>query len=522
MTGELLIGVDIGTTSTKTAVFTVEGLPLAEASAETPLQWHGPGEVDQDPDDFYSAAVKTIARCLEQAAIDARRVVAIGVDGQMAGVLGVDRDWQPSMPYDSWLDTRCAADVELLAREFGDELVERTGCPAMVNHAPKLRWWAREQPQAFARTAKFVMPSGYVAGKLVGLWSDRAFIDATHLHFTGLVDAESGSWSPELCTAVGVPEEKLPDIVEPSVVVGKLSPQAAADSTLPAGIPVAAGLGDTAAGALGAGVVHAGQLFDTAGTAAVLAASVETFRPDQSERTLIVMRGAIPGQWFSLAYLPGGSLLTWFRDAIATSNGAVSDLSYEAMSAGVDKVSPGSDGLLFVPHLGGRLLPSEPAMRGAWIGLNQHHRRVHLLRAIFESVPYEYANYLRVLLDLHPELQPKEARVVGGGARSRVWNQIKASVLSVPYIRLDRDEFACWGAALVAGHAVGLFGDLACDAIRSTAVRERYEPVPREHAVYRRMIDQYRVVVDALTGPSRVLTSMQADYQEQTREEEAI
>lgn len=142
------------------------------------------------------------------------------------------------------------------------------------------------------------------------------------------------------------------------------------------------------------------------------------------------------------------------------------------------------------------------------MGLHRHHKRSHLVRAILEGVAYEYAGYLRVLLSIYPNLDLSEARVIGGGARSDAWNYIKASVLGVPYVRLDREEFSCWGAALVAGHAVGLFDDLAAAAERSTAVRDRFEPDPEAHAAYGPIIELYRDLVPALAAPSHRLVRM--------------
>ena len=150
-------------------------------------------------------------------------------------------------------------------------------------------------------------------------------------------------------------------------------------------------------------------------------------------------------------------------------------------------------------------------MRGAWIGLNRLHRKDHLVRAILESVPYEYSNYLGIIRALQPSMIPAEVRVIGGGARSDKWNHIKASVLGIPYARLGREEFGCWGAALVAGQAVGLFSDLADAAAKSTPSRDWYQPDPVEHEVYSRMVQIYRESLAAFEGPSEALTRMQSD-----------
>jgi xylulokinase len=508
---ELLVGVDLGTTGTKTAVYDPDGKPLAEANAEVPLRWQAPGRVDQDPDDFYRSTVSTISRCLEQGGVDAEQVVALGITGQMAGVLGLGADWKPSTPYDSWLDLRCSEDVDWLEHELGDDLVEMTGCPPMIDHAPKMRWWRRERPEVFAATEKWIMPSGYVAGKIAGLQPGDAFIDSTYLHFTGLADARGGAWSSGLAEAIGIPTDKLPKIFEPSTVIGRVSEEAAADCGLMEGTPIAAGLGDTAAGALGAGLVRSGQLLDVAGTAAVLAASTDEFRPDVRSRTLIAMRGAIPGQWIPLSYLSGGSLLGWLGEALAPAGEEVHEPDFDELTAEASEVRASAEGLLFVPHLDGRLLPNDPAMRGAWVGLNRHHKRPHLVRAVLEGVAYEYANYLQVLLKLYPGLTFDETRVIGGGAHSDTWNGIKASVLGVSYIRLDREEFSCWGAALVAGHAVGLFDDLAGAAESSTLARDRFEPDPEDHAAYRPMAQIYQDLLAALASPSHRLVRLASE-----------
>jgi xylulokinase len=505
--GELLIGVDLGTTGTKTALYEPGGEILATAVARTPLRWYGPGEVEQDPEDFVATATETIAACVAEAGADPGAVAAIGITGQMAGTMGIDAGWKPSTPYDSWLDLRCADEVEALDREVGDELVRLAGCPPMVNHAPKIRWRRRHRPEEFAATAAFMPPSSFVAGRLAGLDAADAFVDRSYLHFTGLAEGRSGRWSELLADAVGVPLEKLPAIVEPTTVIGELSSAAATACGLRSGVPVAAGLGDTAAGVLGAGVVRPGQLLDTAGTAAVFAISTAEHRPDVGDRTLIVMRGALPDQWIALSYLSGGGLLDWMAALFDDEHPDDATTDYEGLGAAADRAPAGAAELVFVPHLDGRLLPSQPTMRGAWVGLNRHHRREHLTRSVLESVAYEYALYLRVMRSLHPELAAGDVRVIGGGARSDTWCAIKSSILGLPYVRLQRDEFSCWGAALVAGAAVGVFADLGAAAEEGTTVRDSFTPDPESGEVYERMLSIYEGVVHGLGDTSRALAA---------------
>ena len=496
---DLLIGIDLGTTSTKAAVFDQSGHQIAEAVLPTPLNWHGPDACDQDPQDFYAGTISAVRGCLDQKGVEPSRVVGLGVAGQMAGVMGVDANFCPSMPYDSWLDLRCAADVSEIEATVGGALISTTGCPPMVNHAPKMRWWKREQPGAYDNTAKFVMPGGYVAGRLAGLKADDAFIDHTYLHFTGVADSEHSRWSDDLTREIGIDKEKLPRIVEPTLAIGVLSAEASAATGLPQGVPIAAGLGDTAAGALGAGVVYPDQLLDVAGTAAVFAGSTNDFRPDVKNHTLLLMHGAIDGQWISLAYLSGGNLITWFQESVASHNAEpASEMDFDQLTEAVETIQAGADGLLFLPFLDGRILPTNASMRGAWIGLNRHHRHEHMLRAVLESVPYEYSLYLRIFRELHPRVRPSEIRAVGGGARSAVWNRIKASVLGLPYCRVEREEPGCWGAAMTAGKAVGLFEDLAQTATSTTAVAQQFDFDPADHETYTAMTSLYGSAIEGL------------------------
>jgi xylulokinase len=513
----LLIGIDLGTTGTRAVLYRADGSPLASAASDTPLRWSGPGRVDQDPEDFVAAALSTIRDCVRAAGAGPGDVAAIGVTGQMAGVLGMGADGRASTPYDSWLDLRCAPQLERLEREHGDLLVSVGGCPPMVNHGPKVVWWREEQPEAFARTAAWVVPGSYVAARLAGLGADEAFVDTTYLHFTGLADTRAGAWSPELAEALGVPERQLARIVDPATVVGGLTDEAARACGLSAGTPIAAGLGDTAAAVLGAGVVRPGQLLDVAGTAAILAVSTDRFVPDEASRTMLVMRGAVEGQWVALAFLSGGSLLPWLAATLGMT-GAEGDerAALAELVAEAADVPAGADGLLFVPHLDGRLLPNDPTMRGAWVGLHRQHGRPHLVRAVLESVAYEYAGYVRCVRRLQPGFAPDQGRVVGGGARSALWNDLKASVLGVPLDRLDRDELSCWGAALVAGRAVGAVGDLAEAAERATGVARRHEPDATDHAAYAAYESIYRDALAMASGVGRRLTELGADRREVT------
>ncbi len=245
---------------------------------------------------------------------------------------------------------------------------------------------------------------------------EDAFIDYTFIHFSGLSDAKNGCWSDELCTLFGVDQGKLPRIVEPWRIVGEVTGTVAVDFGLVQGTIVAAGCGDTAASALGGGIVRPGMLFDVAGTASVLAGCTDTYMADVKNRALLTMRSVIPGLWNPLAYIGGGGIaLRWYRDEFfnmlrGKRQGASSDL-YDELSRQATAIKPGSDGLFFSPHLGGRICPTTPEMRGAWLGFSWGHTQAHFARSVLESVAYEYAYYLGILRELIPDLKLYEARV---------------------------------------------------------------------------------------------------------------
>jgi xylulokinase len=497
VTSRYLVGVDLGTSSTKSALYRVDGVEVATAVAEVPISNPQPGVVEQSCHEFYSTAARTVQQCIRESGVDPRQIAAIAFDSQMAGLGAIDENGDPAMPFDSWLDMRCQPYIASLDREHGDLITGLTGCPPTCDHGPKMLWWKEERPEIYGRIAKFLMPAAYVAMKLTGLKAAGAFIDYTFIHFSALSDAIHGCWSDQLCGLLGVARTKLPRIVEPWHVAGTATDRAARDFGLAPGTIVAAGCGDTAAGALGAGITRPGMLFDVAGTASVLAGSTAEYVADRQHRALLTMRSIMPGLWHPLAYIGGGGLaLRWFRDQFFNrSRGAPlapSDDLYSRLSDLAASAPPGAGGLLFSPHLGGRICPAAPQMRGAWLGFSWGHTQAHFARAIMESVAYEYAYYLSVLRTLVPDLELTETRVVGGGAASAVWNQIKADVLGVPYQPLRGAEFGTWGAAVVAARAAGLGDDLG--EIAHRAVRPAGGPtLPNENnaAIYRSAAQQY-------------------------------
>ncbi|WP_207481877.1 xylulokinase [Arenibaculum pallidiluteum] len=505
-----VIGIDIGTTGTKTGIYDREGRLAGSAFEESILRYPRPGEVEQDPDEIFDSVVRTIRAALAASGLDASRIAGMALDGQMAGIMAVDDDWNPATHYDSWLDTRCAPWLDQL-RPHEAEIIRTCGMALAFNHAPKILYWRDARPEVWERIARFIQPAAYVAGRLAGLTAADAFMDRTYIVFSGFGSGETGEWNDRLLGHFGLTTEKLPRIVEPWDVIGHLTRRWARETGLPEGLPIAAGSGDQSANVLGGGLVDPGVVFDTSGTASVFATIIDRFGTDTTYRCLMTCPHVIRGLYFPMAYVAGGGLnLRWFRDTVSPLEKVAYESRginpYDALAEEASAIQPGSEKLIFLPHLSGRNTPIDPDMRGAFLGLTWRHGKPHMARAIMESIAYEYAFYLRAVREIAPGYDPRHAINIGGGARSPLLRQIKADALGIDYHSLEREEFGTLGSAIIAGHAVGMFPDLAATARRfagATVATTRAHPdVTEAYAPY---VDAY---IDAMATLSPLFARM--------------
>jgi len=367
----------------------------------------------------------------------------------------------------------------------------------------KALWWENDHPELYRRIAKFVVIGGYIEAKLAGIPIGEAVIDRTYLNFTGIADLARDAWSQEICARFGIDMARLPRIVASNAVVGRLRPETAMECGLQAGTPIVAGAGDKPAGTLGAGLVAPGLLIDESASFGALSLCTDRYVPDASHRTLENLPSPLPGLFLPSIFLNGSGLThAWFTDTFAAgekreaAEAGAGASAYDLLAEKAAKVPPGSEGLIALGLLGGRSYPSDPAIRGMWLGHSWFHGKEHFYRALLESFAYEYASVLAIMRENYPGLACDEIRVIGGGARSDLWNQVKADVLGVRYARLSRDDCAMLGAVLLAGSAVGIFTDLAAEAAAFTVTTRIYEPDPARTAHYARYVEIYRGLFD--------------------------
>lgn len=493
------VSADIGTQGTKTAIVDERGRIASSSFKPSKLQRLPGGAIEQDPEEMFRSLLEGIREAVETFGGARTEIAAIGIAGQMAGILGIDAEWNAVTPYDSWLDSRCESEMPAI-KAWGEEAFIRiTGCPVTYAHGPKKLWWKNRRPEAYARIRKFVVPSAYASGRLAGLRAEDAFIDHTHAHFAGFADVAKLEWSETLLSAFGMDGGRMPRIVRPWDVVGKLRRDYAEATGLPEGVPIVAGCGDTAAAAFGAGLTRGGRLLDIAGTASVLSVAVDAYRPDAETKTLIFARSVLPELWSPLAYINGGGeCLAWFRRLVAAER--EEDVTFDALNELARQAPPGSDGLLFVPHFNGRVCPNDTDLRGGWLGLNWAHDRGAMYRAILESIAYEYKHYLTILERLAGRIDYAFATVVGGGAKGALFNRIKADVLGVPLRALAGNDGALAGIAAIAGYGIGRYGDLAGTVESFLEYGTEYLPDPANRDVYAKQAGRYAVAVEGLSA----------------------
>jgi xylulokinase len=468
-----LVGLDVGTTGVKALAVSPEGEVLARIDEAYPLSTPQPGWAEQDPEDWWRATESALA------GLAVADLTGIGFTGQMHGLVVLDERERVLRPAILWNDQRTAAECAEIEERLGlRRLVELTGNRALPGFtAPKLLWLRRHEPEVYARIAHVLLPKDYVRLRLTG---ERA-IDATDASGTLLFDVARRRWSDEVLAALEIPREWLPPVLESPAVAGHTS----------AGVPVAAGAGDQAAGALGVGVDRPGPLSVVLGTSGVVFAALPAFAANPEGR-LHSFCHAVPDGWHAMGVmLAAAGSLRWLRDAMAPGE------SFETLTADAEPWPPGVEGLLFLPYLAGERTPhADPDARAAFVGLSLRHDRGALVRAVLEGVAFGLRDALELLKELGVE--PRAGRASGGGARSDLWLRIVATVLEVPLERALVEEGAAYGAALLGGVAAGVFPDVQEAVAACVRVRDRIEPEPAWADTYVHEYQRFRALYPAL------------------------
>lgn len=511
MTDTTLIGLDIGSSSTKVTVFDTDARVLGEARYPYTPRQDAPGVAEYDADLIGDVVERAIREALERSGAAPGSVAAVGIASMVAGIMAVDADNRPTSPYTTTLDVRYAPHMDATVAAHGSRIRELngSGIPAL---ASKILWLRHDFPEIDRRTARFVTINSHVHGRLTAGTADDLAIDHTFLWCSGLADVRQYRWSEELCDALGIEMARLPRIEMAGRHVGPLSEEAAARTGLLAGTPVVLGAGDGCAGLLAAGVTAPGRVGDVAGTYPTLAGCVDEFRPDADGGMIELFPSVLPGRWHPLFFIGGGGLThQWAVDTLllgqsdgATAGGPGDGLP-ALMAAAADR-PPGANGVRFVPHLGGRACPSDSTMRGAWLNFSWTSTRADFYRALLESVAFEQRLGLDAIERLFPEVAWQEVLLYGGAGANPLFNQIKADVLGLPLRRMAIDTVPL-GAALLGAHGVGMADDLEAEARRLLGNLESqvFTPDPARTATYREHVTGYERMLAGMSPVFRGL-----------------
>ena len=490
-----LLGIDIGTSGTKTVLFDEELREIANSTVEYPNYQEQPLWAEQEPVDWWNATVQSIKNVIT--GIDGADVAGIGLSGQMHGLVLLDKDNNVLRRSIIWCDQRTEQECEEITQIIGKErLIEITANPALTGFtASKIRWVQKNEPEVWAKTAHVLLPKDYVRFMLTGVYATEVS-DASGMQ---LLDIKNRCWSDEMLDKLNIDRSLLGDMYESEDVTGRLTAEVAALTGLSTDCVVVGGAGDQAAAAIGNGIVEEGLLSDTIGTSGVIFATTDAPLIDAGGRVHTFCH-AVRGKWHIMSVTQGAGLsLQWFRNNFCDTEKAIAAEKgtdvYNVMVDEVKDIAPGSDGVVFLPYLMGERSPIlDPNAKGVFFGVTNAATKAHMLRAVLEGITYSQRDCLSVIRDMG--VNASQIRMGGGGARNEYWRQMFADNLGCDITTVNHSEGGALGVAILAGKGAGIFNDVAETCRKYIGDSTRLTPNP--NSGYDRSFEKYLSVYKAL------------------------
>ena len=482
-----LIGMDIGTSGTKSVLFDLDGNTIASHTEEYPMYQPQNGYAEQNPDDWWIAAQKSLKAIT--LGIPDMEIIGIGLSGQMHSLVLLDENNSVIRPSILWCDQRTAEECQDIENIIGKErLIEITANPALPGFtASKLMWVKKHEPENFEKTAHILLAKDYIRFKLTGEYATEVS-DASGMQ---LLDINSRQWSLEVCQHLGIDIHKLAKVYESPEITGYITEEASSLTGLPKGLPVAGGGGDNAASAIGTGVYKEGSAFTTIGTSGVVFAPTNTPRVDPEGR-IHTFCAAVPGTWHVMGVTQAAGLsLNWFRGNFA------SDTSYAEIDKICADIPIGANRLIYLPYLMGERTPIlDSCARGVFFGLSALHTKYHLARAVIEGVSYSLYSCLEVLNEIG--VRTDDMALCGGGAKSAFWRQMLADVYGTEIKTMESSEGAALGVAILAGCAAGAFETVEEGCRRMVRTKSKIGYNDSAHNDYLKVYSIYKKVYPSL------------------------
>ncbi len=484
------LGIDTSTTSSKALLINESGEVIAVASSPHTLQTPKPLWSEQDPLEWWEAVSASIRSVLEKAGISGERIAAVGLTGQMHGLVLLDEAGNVLRPAILWNDQRTQSQCDEIHQIIGREkFIQITGNIALTGFtAPKILWVKENESEIYAKAKHVLLPKDYIRYKLTGEYA----MDKADGAGTVLFDLKLRDWSGKVLSALEIPRTWMPKTFEGTEFTGNVNAEAASLTGLKIGIPVAAGGGDQAAGAVGVGAVEPGIVGLTVGTSGVVFATTPSALIEPEGR-LHAFCHAVPGMWhFMGVMLSAAGSLQWYRDTLAP------DISFDELLNEAESIPAGSEGLQFLPYLSGERTPHpDPLARGAFIGLTLRHSRAHMTRAVLEGVAFGLKDSFMLIQNAGLDTIT-QVRASGGGTKGVLWRQILASVLEVELVTVNTTEGGAYGAALLAGVGAGVWPDVASACKACVKLTGSTLPDPKQMDVYRRSYKVFQGLYPAL------------------------
>jgi len=438
---EAFLCFDLGTTRIKSSLLDDKGniIYLSKKEIKT---YTDSTSATQKPEEYFDIVINEIKEISKRYPSHFRRSESLICSGQMAGILGIDKDWKVVFPWTYSVDTRSNTYISKIESVMGGEVRKSSGGVPFM--AAKIKWIKENFPEYYEKIYKFINLTTYVAGRLCSFSGDDAFIDYSVLSMSGLADINDRKWNGKICRKLDIDITKLPNILSPFECIGYINKN---KFNTKKEIKVLVGIGDQAAGFIGAGIINKGDLVDVTGTYTVLGYCTDSFIADSKNKILTTLFSGIEGIYYNMSVVAvGGYLYKWFKEKF----------NYGG------KKHPGkikdTDGLYFIPHIGGRISPPQPYYEGTLVGIKWHHDLDSYYFSMLESIGYELNHALDQIKELNglKEESIKEIKVIGGGIKNNIWNNIKSNILNLKYIIMEEIPYEIIGDFLVAKYGNNL------------------------------------------------------------------
>ncbi len=499
-----VIGIDLGTSATKTVLFDINGKIIADASYEYDMQQPHNGWAEQNPQDWYDAAIDTLKKVVSESGVNSADIVSLGISGQMHGLVMLDEECNVLRPSILWCDQRTGKECDELTEKLGrDTLIKITANPALTGFtASKILWVKNNEPDVFEKCRHILLPKDYLRFRLTGEFATEVS-DASGMQ---LLDVPNRKWSQVMIEACGIKEEYLAKVYESPEITGYINEETASLTGLSTATSVVGGAGDNAAAAVGMGVVEEGKAFTTIGTSGVVFAHTDNPIIDPAGR-VHTFCCAVPGAWHVMGVTQGAGLsMQWFKNnfcgeesAYAAENGKP---VYAVTDSMANDIQIGCNKLIYLPYLMGERTPHlDPDCRGVFFGISAMHTKAHFIRAILEGVTYSLYDCLLVLKEM--KISPETMLLCGGGANSKLWKSMICNTFGLPVATSESAEAPALGVAILAAVGAGIYDSVpeACKAMTAVSA-DSIQPDVEISKEYRKFHSVY----------SSLYNSIKADY----------